>query len=98
MHPGVVARQRVGEFRIVERSGIPAAMDDPDVVLAVDVHANCLTEHPVVLHRLGPQRIDLKPRRLLGIALSRGLAQNELTGSERREYSDETDANQLTTV
>ena len=46
-------------------------MDDPDVILGVDPEADDLAEHPVVRQRLGPQRIDLEPRRLERAAILR---------------------------
>ena len=45
----------------LERAG---AMDDPDVVLGIDGHADRLAENPFVRQRLRPQRIDFEARRL----------------------------------
>ena len=44
------------------------AVDEPHVVLRVDVHADRHAEQPVIRQRLRPERIDLEPRRL-GLAL-----------------------------
>ena len=55
---GVVVACR---FAGLERAG---AMDDPDVILRVDRHADRLAEHPFVRQRLRPQRIDFEVRRL----------------------------------
>ena len=38
-------------------------MDDPDVVLRIDRHADGLPENPLVGQRLRPERIDFEPRR-----------------------------------
>ncbi len=38
-------------------------MNDPDVVVGIDPHADGLAEHPVIGKRLGPKRIDLEPGR-----------------------------------
>ena len=45
-------------------AGVVAAMNDPDLVLLVDAETDRLPEHPVVRHRLGPERIDFEHRRL----------------------------------
>ena len=37
---------------------------DEDVIARVDAHADRVAQHPVVRQRLGPERVDLEPRRL----------------------------------
>src|SRR5258706_22363 len=60
-----------------------AAMDDPDVVLIVDPHADGPAEQPVIRQRLGPQRIDFEHRRLDRRSRGRGpVFQESLAGSE----------------
>ena len=44
-------------FRVV-------AVDDEDMILRVDTHSNHVAQNPMVGQRLGPERIDLEPRRL----------------------------------
>src|SRR6185436_15285851 len=50
-----------------------ATMHDPDVIVGIDKDADRLSEHPVIRHRLRPERIDFEPRRLdRGLALRVG--------------------------
>ena len=50
----------VAELFWVERA---AAVDDPNIVVRVDVHADYRSQQPVVRQRFRPQGIDLQPRR-----------------------------------
>ena len=74
------------DFLLVERGF--AAMDDEDVVAAVDADANRHTEQPMVGQRLGPHRVDFEPRRLDGILGLRScrLLQHGLGDAERHEH------------
>ena len=38
-------------------------VNDPDVILGIDRHSDCLAENPVVRQRLGPQRVHFEPGR-----------------------------------
>jgi hypothetical protein len=53
-------RRVLGAIEIVR---IVAAMHDPHVVAVVDRQADRLSEHPVVGHRLRPERVNLEARR-----------------------------------
>jgi hypothetical protein len=66
-------------------------MDDPDVVVCIDPDADRLSEHPVIGHRLGPQRIDFEARRhRCAFALRVGdPVQNHLRDREHGEHDDQ---------
>ncbi len=49
---------------LVSRIERVVAVDDEHVVVRVHAHADDVPEHPVIRQRLGPERIDLEPRRL----------------------------------
>ena len=76
--------------------GHAAAVDDPDVILRIDRHADRRAEQPVVRQRLRPHRIDLKPRGhrgLLGLGLCPPYQQGA-RGTERDEKDQEDHADQ----
>ena len=50
----------------------PGPVDDPDVILRVDGHANGLTEYPMIRQWLRPQGIHFKSGRLYSRALQEG--------------------------
>jgi hypothetical protein len=58
-----------GKLGAVQVARIVSAVDDPDLILLVDAHADGHPEHPVVRHRLGPERIDFEDRHLAGLGL-----------------------------
>ena len=60
-----------------------AAMNDPDVVLLIDPHADGPAEQPVIRQRLRPQRIDFEHRRLDGASLRVRLILQHATGRRR---------------
>src|SRR4029078_1269543 len=84
-------RRRGWALRGLERA---RAMDDPDVLLRVDGHADRLSENPLVRQRLRPQRIDLEPRcRDAAFELRVGEAlEVRRTRAERREQYEQSDA------
>ncbi len=49
-------------------------MDDPDVVILADGDAGDLAENPIAGQRLGPERLDLELRRLVGAGRLLGVA------------------------
>ena len=53
-------------------------VDDEDVVARVDGHAGRGSENPPIAHRLGPHRVDVELRRLLGGRLCGGLTRRRL--------------------
>ena len=84
---------REGELSAIQIAGIVAAMDEPDVVAIIDREADGLAEHPVVGHRLGPERINLELRRLLG--LSRRPIEHGLADAETDEQGDQGQPNEF---
>ena len=62
-------------------------MDDPDVIVRIDPHADGLAEHPVIGQRLRPQRIDFEARRLhAGLRLRGGrFVEHRLGDGKSRE-------------
>ena len=68
----------------LERSG---AVNDPDVIGAVDRDADRLPENPVIRQRLRPQRIDFEPRR--GDAVRRGGRRSPLDEPAAEGKSDQ---------
>jgi len=70
-----------------------AAMDDPDVILLVDPHADGPAEQPMVRQGLWPQRIDFEHRGLhRGTGDACPVFQKSLAGSERDEDRNESRA------
>ena len=69
-----------------------AAMDDPDVIVGIHPDADRLSEHPVIGHRLRPERIHLEARRLhRGFALGRCRSlENPLGDAEYDQESEKT--------
>ena len=69
-------------------------MDDPDVILRIDRHADRVAQDPMVRQRLRPQRIDFKPRRLhAGGLRHRAVLQHLLADGQRGEHYQERHAN-----
>src|SRR5690606_28359736 len=65
-----------------------AAVDDEDVVARVHAHADRGTQDPVVGQGLGPERVYLEDRGLLGRPAG-GRLERRLPGGERRDRDDE---------
>src|SRR5262249_44422226 len=69
-----------------------AAVDDPDMVLVIDPHADGHAKQPVVRQRLRPERIDFERRRadeLALVRLVRLLLEKALRAAEQHEKADE---------
>src|SRR5438093_1146548 len=82
----------------VQRGG--AAMDDPDVILGVDRHADRRAEQPVIGKRFRPHRIHFEARRLraaFGLRRS-GSLERELSDEQCRQERDERAGNQQMTL
>src|SRR5262249_15132572 len=96
---GAAHRGLVVERLLVRRERI-RAVDDPDVILRVDRHADRLTLIPVIRKRFRERRIDFKARHLhaagLGLSRRRFLHQT-LADTQSDEGGDERGANQKVT-
>ena len=79
---------RIGRRMLLARLERPGAMNDPDVILAIHRHADRLAEYPVVGERLGPERVDLEPRRR-GDCRLHAISEDALSHSQRAEESEE---------
>src|SRR5439155_17833861 len=67
----------------------PCAVNDPDMILSIDRHADRLTHNPMVRQRLRPQRIHFKPRsRYSGSLDSRSLLQEDTRYRKRPEQRE----------
>ena len=69
-------------------------MNNPDVLLVVDPHADGRTEEPVIRQRLRPQRVHLEEGRLATLRLSGGPFERSLTDSEHHHHRDKRHAYQ----
>jgi hypothetical protein len=83
--------RRKRELGAIEIGRIVAAMDDPHLILLVDPEADRLSEHPVVRHRLRPERVDLELRHHhLAVGLGdRLLFEHVLGDAQNREQGDQ---------